>query len=180
MTARHIGLVIGLAAMVLFLPGLSAGPAWAGQPGDCPADLVAGPGRALAYPAVSGTVGPFAHARVTLIGATMLAGPFTGRLDVPGGRCVLLAGPEDPTGLFDFFVNRVMFMPVEPGQANGIVVLYDKVHRSPGSPSFAEILVYRVDGEGVTRDPALERQLDGVRRAAQVRRRLLSRSRAQP
>lgn len=144
----------------------------AAQPGDCPADLIAGPARVLVHPIVTGAAGPFAKARVTLIAGNDFAGPFTGRLDVASGRCLLLMGPDDPTGLFDFFVNAVVFTPLDRGRSNGIVILYDQVHRSPEHDSYPGALAYRVDEQGASRLPGLEQRLDGVRTVSQVRRRL--------
>lgn len=137
----------------------------------CPADLVAGPGRMLVFPPVAGATGPFAKVRVTLIGSDGLAGPFTGRLDIPGGQCFVLLGPADPTGLFDFFVTAIVLTPFGPGRPNGIVVLYRQIHRSPELDSFPGALAYRVDQHGAERLPALEQRLAGARSAAQVRHR---------
>ncbi len=121
--------------------------------------------------------GPFANARVTLVRSDTLAGPFMGRLDVAGGRCFLLTGPDDATGLFDFFVGAVLFTPLDRGRSNGIVILYDQVHRSPEHDTDAGALVYRVDEHGATRLPALEQRLDGAHSAGQVRRRLAASTR---
>ena len=141
---------------------------------DCPADLVTSSAHVLAHATATGAAGPFANARVTLIRSNDLFGPFMGRLDVEGGRCFLLAGPDDPTGLFDFFVKTIVFTPLGPGQPNGIVVLYDEVHRSPEHDTYPGVLAYDVDERSATRLPVLEQRLEGVRSAVQVRQRVRS------
>lgn len=112
------------------------------------------------------------RATVTLIRSDLLAGPFTGRLDY-ASHCLVLLGPEDPTGLFDFFVNVTMIVPL--GHDTGVVILYDRVHRAPDGERASEALVYRIVHGNAERDATLEHRLDGVRSAARARRLLGSR-----
>lgn len=158
------------AATLSFMLSVPVAAGTAAQPRECPVNLVAGPARVLAHPMVAGAVRPFAKGRVTLIASNALAGPFTGRLDVAGGRCFLLVGPDDPTGLFDFFVTAIVFTPLDRGRSNGIVILYDKVQRSPEHDTYPGALAYRVDEDGAARVPGLEQQVEDARSAAQVRR----------
>ena len=141
----------------LVLAGAGVGPGRAAEVGEgCPADLKAGPERDLAYRAVSGAVGPFGAARVTLIGNDANLGPFTGWVDigrgVGRGRCLVLQGPEDitPTVKFDFFVRAVLLMRVERGEGNAVVVLYDTFpRRAVGSNELVrDALLYRVREKG--------------------------------
>lgn len=138
----------------------------------CPVDLAIGPGRAAAAAPVSGQLDHAGHATVTLIRSDMLAGPFTGRLDY-AGHCLVLPGPDDPTGLFDFFVNATLIVPL--GRDAGVVILYDRIHRAPDGERSAEALVYRIANGFAVRDDALEHRLDGVRTAARARRLLTGR-----
>lgn len=138
----------------------------------CPADLAIGPKRAAAAASVSGQLDHAGRATVTLIRSDILAGPFTGRLDY-SGHCLVLPGPDDPTGLFDFFVNATMIVPL--GRDTGVVILYDRVHRAPNGERASEALVYRLSNGTVERDAALEHRLDGVQSAPRARRLLATR-----
>ena len=138
----------------------------------CPSNLVVGPDHAAAAPPISGQLDHIGRAKVTLIRSDALAGPFTGRLDYPG-HCLRLAGPDDPTGLFDFFVNVTMFVPV--GHDAGVVILYDRIHRAPDGERSAEAMVYRIADGVAVRDEVLEHRLDGVRTAARARHLLTGR-----
>ena len=161
-----------LALTIPTFPGNAALPGTSATMRDCPADLVASPAHVRAHATATGAAGPFANARVTLIRSDDLFGPFTGRLDVGSGRCLLLMGPDDPTGVFDFFVKAILFTPLGPRQPNGIIVLYDQVHRTFNPHTYPGVLVYSIDDRSAARRPALEQRLDGIRSATQVRRRL--------
>lgn len=138
----------------------------------CSPDLKVDQSHAAAAAPVSGILRQAGRVTLTLIRSDILAGPFTGRLDY-GGRCLTLPGPDDPTGLFDFFPNAVIVAP--PGHVDEIIILYDQVHRAPDGERSAKVLVYRVADKTIARDPALERRLDGVRSAARARRILAGR-----
>lgn len=138
----------------------------------CPPDLMVSPEHTAAAAPVSGQIDHAGRAKVTLIRSDALAGPFTGRLDYPG-HCLRLAGPDDPTGLFDFFVNATMI--VQLGHDAGVVILYDRIHRAPDGERSAEALVYRIADGAAVRDEVLEHRLDGVRTAARARHLLTGR-----
>ena len=138
----------------------------------CPLDLKVDPSHAAAAAPVSGVLGHIGRATLTLIRSDILAGPFTGRLDY-GGRCLTLPGPDDPTELFDFFVNAIIV--AAPGHADDVVILYDQVHRAPDGERSSKALVYRVSNGMIARDAMLEHRLDGVRSAARARRILAGR-----
>ena len=140
----------------------------------CPTATAPGTGRELAHPVLTGSVGPYERAVLVL---TRRAGPaeapFAGALDIGDGRCLWLQEPDEPTDFFLIRVKAAFFTPLDGGKrANGIVVLYDSSQIGPQHGTDHEALVYRVDREAITRDPAIEQRLLGTRTAAEVRQRL--------
>lgn len=167
-THYHIRMLIFSMMVFLFQGAARAAQA----PPQCPADLRVGPERALAYPIVTGSVGSLKAAHITLISTTALAGPFTGRLDTADGHCVVLRGPDDTTGLFDFFVKKVLLLPIDHTTTKAIVILYDMTHRSPNVDSVSAALVYSVRANGAVRLTRLEDRLAAAHSAKDIKRKL--------
>ncbi|WP_260598331.1 hypothetical protein [Sphingomonas endolithica] len=156
-----------LAPLLMFAP--VAAPAAAAQ---CPA-MRQSPRYGLAHPTVSGSAGPFAKVTLTLLNTGAEPnGPFTGLLSIGGGRCLKLAGPDEPGNLFILQVKAVMFTPIDPNGRKGIVILYDSHQIGPGHGTDARVLVYRITAQSAERDRAIEERLEGAKNAGAVRQRL--------
>jgi hypothetical protein len=146
----------GRAALALLLATLVAAPAVAAAP--C---LARTENRVLAAPPVTGPLGPYRVTAVLTRPAAQENAAFDVRLRLPNGRCMKLAGTEDPNELFLFTVKQVRFAPMPRTKGNALVVLYTESQIGPMHGTDRLALVYRLsaDRRGVRAD---RREIDGV------------------
>lgn len=126
----------------------------------------------FAHPPVSGSLGPFATARVELRYADpVTANGFTGQVNA-GGLQYLLPEPDEPTEFFDVKVNAAMFVNADRKPGNELLVLYRAHKIAPSSPGYDAVAVYGWTGRDFVRLRDIEQALEGSANAAEVRRRL--------
>lgn len=129
--------------------------------------------RERAHPPVRGAAGPYRATMLTLrrTGTGPLS-PFTGVLDVGGGKRLALTEPDEPDGFFYLDIKAVVFTPIDRTRANGIVILYNSSRIGPQHGTDRRALVFRVEADRTIRVPAIEERLVGVITAAEARARL--------
>ena len=127
-----------------------------------------------AHPPLTGAIGPFPKALVTLRYADPAnANGFAGTVQVPATHA--LPDPDEPTDFFDVKVNAVMFTDADRKPGNELLVLYSAQKTGPAEPLYYAVTVYKWAGATFVRLRDIEAKLEGSRNAAQVRRRLARR-----
>jgi hypothetical protein len=128
--------------------------------------------QVLAYPVVSGRVGPFRDARVYLAYADPAnRNGFAGSV-LAAGKHYPLPDPDEPPDFFATNVRAVMFAEADHTPGNELLVLYSAIKTAPDSAGYTGVVGYHWDGHAFVRLRALEHRLEGSRSAADVRRRL--------